>query len=112
MHLITLKLGDRITVQADEVLVDRIRREPVFIPLEAFPEIELGHEFAPHEQVQCPIDRRFTDVLTVRPEHALDFIDRQMFTGPEDDLGHGLSLVGDRQPLLSEEASEEPDEGG
>ena len=42
VHFGTLELDDAATVEADEMLMDRLRREAVFIPFEALSEVELA----------------------------------------------------------------------
>jgi hypothetical protein len=106
VHFRTLELDDCVTVQADEMLVDRLRREAMFISLEALSEVELGHELAAHEKIQSPIDRRFANPVTLGSEHALDIVYGEMLTRPKHDPRHRLPLVGDGQSLLSQVASE------
>jgi hypothetical protein len=101
VHLRTLELDDRTTVQADEMLMDRLRREAVFIPLEALSEVELSHELTSYEKIQGPIDRRLANSVTVRSEHALDLVHRKVLARSKHDLRHRLPLMGDWQSLLS-----------
>ena len=108
----TLELDDHTAVQADEMLMDRLRREAVFIPLEALSEVELSHELTSYEKIQGPIDRRLANSVTVRSEHALDLVHRKVLARSKHDLRHRLPLTGYWQSLLSQVASEESDEGG
>jgi hypothetical protein len=85
----------------------RLPGKPVLVALEPFAEIELSNKMAPDEQIEGAVDGRFADALAPLPQLRLDLIDREMFIGGEDDLGHRFSLLRDRESALSQESPEE-----
>ena len=56
VKLVAFELGNRRTLNANQVLVHGLVGEPMFIALEAFPEIVFLHQSTPHEKVESSID--------------------------------------------------------
>jgi hypothetical protein len=61
IELAALELQDRSALEANEVFVNRMLREPVLIPLEAFSEVVLLNQPTAHQEVERAIDRRLPD---------------------------------------------------
>jgi hypothetical protein len=63
VKLIAFELGNRRALNANQVLVHGLVGKPMFVALEAFPEIVFLHQSTPHEKVEGSIDRGLSYAL-------------------------------------------------
>ena len=111
MHVCTLELDHLGAVEADEVLMDRLRRQTVLVSLESLPEVALGNQFTGHEQVQSPVDGGLPDPLAIGSQYPFDLVHGQMTLRSEYDARDEFPLVRDREGLLFQVTAKEPEEG-
>tara|TARA_Y100001970_G_scaffold31931_2_gene39824 strand:+ start:10399 stop:10644 length:246 start_codon:yes stop_codon:yes gene_type:complete len=64
VELVTFELGNRRTLNANQVLVHGLVGKSMFVPLEAFPEIVFLHQSTPHKKVESSIDRGLSYALS------------------------------------------------
>jgi hypothetical protein len=95
LDLPTLELDDPPTFQTDQMLVNRLLRKPVLIPLESLSKVMLDHQPAPDQQIQGAVDRSFSDSVAGFSQANLDVFHGKVFGGREHDLGNRLPLMGD-----------------
>ncbi len=63
VELVAFELGNRRTLNANQVLMHGLVGESMFVTLEAFSEIVFLHQSTPHEKVQGSLDRGFSYAL-------------------------------------------------
>ncbi len=108
LDLPALEFHDPTAFQADEVFVNRLLGEAVFVAFEPLTEVMLHHQTTSDQKIQRAIDGGLPDSVPRPSEADFDLLDGEVLDRRKHDLRNGLPLMSHRESLLFQVASKEP----